>query len=56
MTVRQIKLHILKNTSAKILYAMENGTLDCFNPHQLSMDNFIIRDTDWHISLFKPAN
>ncbi len=56
MTIRQIKLHILKNASAKILYAMANGTLDCFNPHQLSMDNFIIRDTDWHISLFNPAN
>ena len=56
MTTKHISIHHLKRTTLKILEAMHSGRLDCFNPHQLSMDNFIIRDMDWHLYLFKPAN
>ena len=56
MTTSYLSLYRLKSTSNKIFEAMSDGTLDCFNPYQLSMDNFIIRDIDWHLSFLKPIN
>ncbi len=56
MTTKHITIHRLKITSTNILKAMQDGHLSCFNPYQLSMDNFIIRDVDWHLFLLKSVN